>query len=66
MDKLTVGELKQFIEDISDNTEVRISSLYDTSTGLFYHAATSDIGFSNGALVLEPFEIKISDSIKIR
>lgn len=59
MDKLTVGELKAFIDKMPDDTEVKISSLYDTSTGLFYHAATSDIGIENGALVLEPFEIKI-------
>lgn len=65
MSKLTVGALKEFIEDIPDNVEVRIASLYNTSTEQHYHVSTSDISYSEDmfecAVVLEPSEIEISD-----
>ena len=66
MDKLLVGELKEFIKDIPDNAEVRISSIYNTSTESSYHVSASDISFCDDAecqfLILEPSEIEISDN----
>lgn len=67
MSKLTVGELKEFISDIPDDTEVRIASLYNTITEQHYHVSTDDISCSidveGSFLVLVPSEIEVSDDV---
>lgn len=64
MNKLTVGELKEFIADIPNDTEVRIASIYDTATEQYCHVSTDDISCSIDAegsfLILVPSEIEIS------
>lgn len=65
-EKLTVGELKEFLDGIPDNAEVRISSLYNTYTEQSYHVNTSDISYYHDSydkfLILEPSEIDVSDT----
>ena len=65
MAKLTVGELREFIADVPEDTEVRIASLYNTLTEEHYHVSTDDISCSIDAegsfLVLVPLEIEVSD-----
>lgn len=65
MAKLTVGELREFIADVPDDTEVRIASLYNTMTEEYYHTSTDDITELTDAigryLILQPSEIEVSD-----
>lgn len=63
MVKITVGELKQFIADIPDDVEVRVSSVFNTLTEEYSHVSVCDISYTKEAfdsyLVLDPTEIGV-------
>lgn len=63
---LSVDELREFIKDEHGETEVRISSIYNTVEEQSYHVAVDEIsayGDGNGRyLILEPSEIEIGPS----
>lgn len=40
---ITVKELKDFLVDVPDGTEVRIESEFDRSSETYYHHACNDI-----------------------
>lgn len=67
MGKLTIGELKEFISDMSDDVEVRIASLYNPLTEKYYHVSVDDISDSTDAtgefFILNPSEIGIDEEI---
>lgn len=63
--KLTIKELKELIRNTPDDTEVRISSIYERSSGAFYHTSVSAVLVDNDAydsfFILEPYEIKMEE-----
>lgn len=67
MGKLTVGELKEFISDMSDDVEVRVASLYNPWTEKYYHVSVDDISGSFDAtgsfLILSPSEVDVNEEI---
>lgn len=61
MIKFTVGELKEFVANLSDDIEVRIASVYDSKTDEYTHVSTCGVSYIKddygSYLVLDPSEI---------
>lgn len=59
---ITVKDLRDFIKDIPDDTEVRIESEFHRSDETYYHHACEDMVMDNKRyLILSPDNIFVGD-----
>lgn len=62
--KWTIGDLKDLICDLPDDTEVRVCSTFDSLTDTFYHVSIDDITYDVtekvAYLVISPTELSVT------